>query len=168
MYSQKQVFVNRKQKLLPNITLFFGILSIYRFCWLGLIMWYKIFHFEVSWGLLKLRGCYVTFSSSILYPSPWGQLTPCGCHVAPPVIHIVSVHFFIRLLMYTLPVLFHYLDHKLKVLSLVTDSVEWDCLHLFLPLQLPPHFMYPSTNVRMDSWSDGLILTLGDSFWLIV
>ena len=126
----------------------------------------KIFPFEVSWGLLKLRVCNMTLPSSTLYPLPWGQLTPYGCHVAPLVTHIVFVHFLIRPLLYTFPVFFHYLDHKLKVPWLVTDSIEWDCLRLFLHLQLPPHFMDPSTNVRTNSWSDGLILTSGDAFWL--
>ena len=49
-------------------------------------------------------------------------------------VHIVSIHFLIRLFMYMLPVFFQYLDHKLKVPSLVIDSVEWDRLRLFLPL----------------------------------
>ena len=54
-------------------------------------------------------------------------------------VHIVSIHFLIRPLLYTLPVFFHHLDHKLKVSSLMTDLVECDRLHLFHLL----HSVYP-------------------------
>ena len=137
----------------------------------------KIFPFEISLGLLKLCGCHVTLPLSTLYPSPWGQLTPCGGHVAPLVVHIVSVQFLIRLLMYTLSVFFHYLEHKLKVPSLVTDLVEWDSLRLFLPLHkelkckklfLYKIFYWNKRNVKRTSHSLAINATIGVLLTLLV